>query len=164
MPDKNIITKTIAYYEDRDTIEKNRDDTFTPITHTSINFKHWITTLDLRTCRYCRNQNGKIYRINEMVEHLCPIHERCRCKIEMMKSIDAGFATRNGEAGADFWLKYYGDLPDYYVTENEATALGWQNGKSPVKYVPGKMLTRGTYDNSDNHLPSAPGRIWYEAD
>ena len=26
------------------------------------------------------------------------------------------------------------------------------------------MLSRGIYENENSHLPSAPGRIWYEAD
>lgn len=26
------------------------------------------------------------------------------------------------------------------------------------------MLFKGFYENRDGHLPSAPGRIWYEAD
>lgn len=26
------------------------------------------------------------------------------------------------------------------------------------------MITRGIYKNRNGHLPSAPGRIWYEAD
>lgn len=26
------------------------------------------------------------------------------------------------------------------------------------------MITMGKYLNIDNHLPDAPGRIWYEAD
>ncbi|MDL2247413.1 hypothetical protein LJC05_01600 [Bacteroides sp. OttesenSCG-928-J23] len=42
--------------------------------------------------------------------------------------------------------------------------LGWKEGKSPVKYAPGKMITRGIYRNDNWHLPDAPGRIWYEAD
>ena len=30
--------------------------------------------------------------------------------------------------------------------------------------LPGKMITKGIYKNRNGHLPSAPGRIWYEAD
>lgn len=33
-----------------------------------------------------------------------------------------------------------------------------------LKYAPGKMFTKGVYDNSDKHLPDKPGRVWYEAD
>ena len=32
------------------------------------------------------------------------------------------------------------------------------------RYAPNRMLTRGVYQNSDGHLPEAPGRVWYEAD
>lgn len=30
--------------------------------------------------------------------------------------------------------------------------------------LPDTMITMGEYLNEDNHLPDAPGRIWYEAD
>ena len=37
-------------------------------------------------------------------------------------------------------------------------------GKAPSKYAPGKMAMMGIYRNDNGHLPSAPGRVWYEAD
>ena len=42
--------------------------------------------------------------------------------------------------------------------------LGWRRGKKPSSYADGKMLTKGIYDNVDEHLPTAAGRVWYEAD
>ena len=81
-----------------------------------------------------------------------------------MESIFAGGATKNGEAGADFWLKYFGTLPDYYVTKNELIPLGWRDGRKVSKFAPGKMYSKGIYDNYDGHLPQTEGRIWYEAD
>ena len=30
--------------------------------------------------------------------------------------------------------------------------------------APGKMLAKGIYENRNGHLPSAPNRVWYEAD
>lgn len=30
--------------------------------------------------------------------------------------------------------------------------------------APGKMIGGDVYQNKNGHLPSAPGRIWYEAD
>ena len=33
-----------------------------------------------------------------------------------------------------------------------------------AQVLPGKMITKGVYKNRNGHLPTAPGRIWYEAD
>ena len=39
------------------------------------------------------------------------------------------------------------------------------NGENLLeKYAPGMMVYGGIYENENNHLPSAPGRVWYEAD
>ena len=81
-----------------------------------------------------------------------------------MESIEAGNATRNHNDGADYWLKYLGELPKYYSTKDYAYSAGWRNGKSPAKFLPGKMISGGIYYNSNGHLPDSPGRIWYEAD
>ena len=43
-------------------------------------------------------------------------------------------------------------------------ALNWKHGKWPSNFANGKMLTKGVYDNDDNHLPQKDGREWYEAD
>ena len=71
---------------------------------------------------------------------------------------------QNGENGADYWLVHYGKLPDYYASKEELIALGWKGKKSIATIAPGKMYFEGIYNNEDGHLPSAPGRIWYEAD
>ena len=42
--------------------------------------------------------------------------------------------------------------------------MGLKRGKSPARYLSGKMLTMEIYNNSNGHLPQAEGRIWYEAD
>lgn len=69
--------------------------------------------------------------IDETPEIEPPLHPNCRCKIVPIKSVFAGTATNDGEAGADFWLNYFGELPDYYVTEEDARKIGWDRGKSP---------------------------------
>jgi len=160
----NYIKKTIVYYTSPTIIEKGALDIYIPVTVRSVNYKNWRTILDLCTCLECRSLHGKIYDINEWKIVEPPLHEHCRCKIEPMESIFAGGATKNGEAGADFWLKNFGELPDYYVTKNELVALGWRDGKKVSKFAPGKMFSKGIYDNYDGHLPQAEGRIWYEAD
>lgn len=77
----------------------------------------------------------------------------------------AGTATTKYQNGADWWLTQTGLLPDYYVTPEEAKAYGYRSYLGNLANVlPGKMITRGIYKNRNGHLPSAPGRIWYEAD
>lgn len=78
-----------------------------------------------------------------------------------MEAIVSGNTTKDGKNGADWWLEYLGILPDYYITEEELFKLGWDYGKKPSKYAPGKMLIKGTYKNKNGE---APGRVWYEAD
>ena len=158
------IKKSIVYFTSPTIIEKGLLDTYEPSTVESVNYKNWRAILDLRSCLKCRSLHGKIYKINDIVFDEPPLHAHCRCKIKPMESIYAGEATKDGDAGADFWLKYFGKLPDYYVTESEAHANGWKRGKSPAKFIPGKMITRGIYFNDDGHLPQADMRIWYEAD
>ncbi len=81
-----------------------------------------------------------------------------------MEAIKAGVGTKEGNNGADWWLKFFGVLPEYYVSASDLEKLGWRYGKKPSKFAPGKMITKGVYDNSNGHLPDIPGRIWYEAD
>lgn len=144
--------------------EKGLLDTYAPPTFESQNFNNWIAELDLRTCTKCRERHGKIFSINEIPDTEPPLHQNCRCEIKKMEAIVVGEATKDGNNGADWWLKNYGVLPDYYVTDEEAKKQGWKQGKSPAKYLPDTMITMGEYLNEDNHLPDAPGRIWYEAD
>jgi hypothetical protein len=93
------------------------------------------------------------------------VHQRCRCTLERLKAIAAGFATRNGKDGADYWLKWYQSLPNCYLTKEEAKALGRKAVLGNLMDVaPGKMIGGDVYQNRNGHLPQAPGRIWYEAD
>ncbi|WP_218012969.1 ribonuclease domain-containing protein, partial [Testudinibacter aquarius] len=58
-------------------------------------------------------------------------------------------------------LKNTGKLPDNYVTKDIAEKVySWQSGK-PFKQG---QLGGDIFDNNLNLLPSAPERIWYEAD
>ena len=143
---------------------KGRLDSYSPPTQESRNDKNWIAALDLKTCLECREYHGQIYRMDETPDIEPPLHPNCRCRIEPMKAVEAGYATKDGQYGADYWIKYVASLPKYYITEDELIALGWRRGKSSAKFAPGKMATMGIYRNDDNDLPQIPGRIWYEAD
>lgn len=108
--------------------------------------------------------HGKIYSKYEALLLGYQPHPNCRCLISYMNSIEVGYATKDGKNGADYWLKTYGKLPDYYISFAEAEEKGWQRGDSPSKYFEALMLGSKIYQNSNGHLPCAPGRIWYEAD
>lgn len=152
------------YYDEPQYTKKGLLDTFKPVTAKSKNYKNWKAILDWNTCIECRSRHGQVYRMNEVVEPEPPLHVKCRCDIVPMKSIEAGNATKNENDGADYWLKYFGELPGCYITESEANDFGWKRGKLLGKYIEAKMLTMGRYYNTNAHLPDTPGRIWYEAD
>ncbi len=131
----------------------------------SKNYQTWTATLDLRICGICFMMHGKVYSIDEWIDPFPPLHPRCRCVIEALKAKLAGTATTKHQDGADWWLKQAGLLPDYYVTLKEVKLSGYRLYLGNLADVlPGKMITKGIYKNRNGHLPSAPGRIWYEAD
>ena len=143
---------------------RGRNDTYGPPVTVSRNWKHWKSAGDERMCKACGDMHGKIWPMEELPDTLPPLHPNCRCVIRAMDAVAAGSATKDGENGADQWLKNYGRLPDYYIAYEEISELGWKKGKSPVKYAPGRMITMGEYQNKNGHLPDAPGREWQEAD
>lgn len=120
----------------------------------SLKYKYWKSVIDLRRCMECKKHQGKIYLLYDTI----PEEPRLEAKT-------AGTATKIGLRGADWWLKTFRQLPGYYITEDEATKLGWIPILANLASVaPGKMLTKGVYKNRDKRLPDALGRIWYEAD
>ncbi len=128
-------------------------------------YKNWKAILDLKTCIDCRSRHGKIFLAEESINPIPPLHEKCRCLIEFLKSLQAGSATKLGQNGADWWLKQMGRLPDYYISDSEAKQKGFRQYLGNLSNVaPGKMLFKGEYKNRNEHLPLAEGRIWYEAD
>ena len=40
----------------------------------SKNYKNWIAELDIKTCKTCRDEHGKIYDIDEFVLNPPPVH------------------------------------------------------------------------------------------
>ena len=61
--------------------------------------------------------------------NIIPVHTNCACETVELPAIRAGGATYEGESGADYWLKYYGKLPNYYASREEFGNAGcsWQN-------------------------------------
>lgn len=145
-------------------ISQKNTKKFVPSTTPSVRWRYWQTVLDLKTCFACVKNHGKIYDKNESPEEEPPLHWHCRCFIKKLQSIIAGKGTQDGVNGADWTLKHFKVLPTYYISESTIQELGWSKGKRPSDFAPGKMITRGVYKNRNGHLPSSPGRIWYEAD
>ena len=61
------------------------------------------------------------------------------------------------------YLQTYGELPDNYITTDEARDLGW-NGGSVERYAPGMCIGGDTFSNREGLLPKANGRVWTECD
>ena len=83
--------------------------------------------------------HGKVYSVTEDIGPTPPLHPRCRCVIEALKARLAGTATMRYRDGADWWLKYNGMLPDYYVTLQDAKSFG--SRPHPVVYGMKRILT-----------------------
>ena len=128
-------------------------------------WKTWKTEIDDKTCLTCRENNGKIYPIDETPYPRPPVHLYCRCTIGKLCAIPAGNATSDGINGADWQLKYHGILSNYYITKEKAKQLGWSSINGDLSnIIPGKMIFGGVYYNYSKKLPETPERIWYEAD
>lgn len=131
----------------------------------STKYRNWLAKLGLNPCSTCKSRHGKIYLAEEAIVPVPPLHPHCRCVIEWLKAHYAGTATNKGENGADWWLKWIGKLPDYYITKAEARNKGYIPETGNLADVaPGKMLAKGVYKNKNGHLPQAVGRTWNEAD
>jgi len=61
-------------------------------------------------------------------------------------------------------LQATGQLPENYLTKQQAIQAGWRPGKALENSVPGGQIGGDIFENSTSILPSIPGRVWYEAD
>ncbi|MDO4867684.1 MAG: ribonuclease domain-containing protein [Clostridia bacterium] len=63
------------------------------------------------------------------------------------------------------YLDIYGELPENFITKNEAKALGWDSRYNYVGEVaPGKSIGGDRFGNYEGLLPKKKGRTWYECD
>ncbi len=68
------------------------------------------------------------------------------------------------QAIADYLFEH-GELPDNFITKQEAQALGWDNSRNYVSDVaPGKSIGGDYFGNYEGILPKAKGLKYYEAD
>ena len=63
------------------------------------------------------------------------------------------------------YLFIYEELPDNFITKDEAKALGWDSRYNYVGDVaPGKSIGGDRFGNYEGQLPKQKGRTWYECD
>lgn len=137
---------------------------FEPIVSKSKKWINWVTHIGPRTCRFCIDQDGKIFDIKFPPDNI-PVHENCGCETEALDAIKCGTATIDRGRGADLWLYLYKKLPDNYVKKEDAAKKGWVQIKGNLrKVIPGATIGGEVYKNREGKLPKALGRIWYEAD
>ena len=131
----------------------------------SLKWKQWIIFPSKELCENCEINQGKIFPILAPLPPISPGHLYCRCHIELLRTITVGNATKKGIDGADWYLYYAKQLPDYYITKTEAEDLGYKRKLGNLDTVaPGKMIGGDEFMNAREQLPSAPGRTWYECD
>ena len=79
-----------------------------------------------------------------------PKHLYCRCTLDGMDVLPAGYATQDGLNGADYWLTHKGKLPENYLTKKEARKIGWKDKKGNLADVAnGKIIGGDVYQNKD---------------
>ena len=61
------------------------------------------------------------------------------------------------------YLESYGELPDNFITKNEARELGWSGG-SVEEYLEGAAIGGDRFGNYEGLLPQAEGRSYTECD
>ncbi|MBQ9858075.1 MAG: hypothetical protein IJO77_03650, partial [Oscillospiraceae bacterium] len=61
------------------------------------------------------------------------------------------------------YIHTFGELPDNYVTKNEARDLGWEGG-SVEPYLEGAAIGGDYFGNREELLPKADGREYTECD
>ncbi len=130
-------------------------------------FKFRDAMVDMRICKYCWKEYGRVFPAESAPstsEIRRESHWFCRCHIEWMRSILAGTATVNGDSGADYVVKQTGYLPDNYIRKKEAVNKGWKPWEGNLWDVLSGACLYGPYRNVDDKLPSAFNRAWYEAD
>ncbi len=138
---------------------------FNPKFQESKRYKVWICALSPSTCKPCFDLHGKLYLPEDAPPRFPKLHENCACSVEWSESVKKGTAAFEGENGIDVLLSNGEPLPKQYLTKNKAKKLGWK----PILMNLRQVTENGTiggdiYKNKDGKLPSAIGRIWYEAD
>ena len=83
-------------------------------------WKNWMSNLNPTTCKECEEKHGMIFPIDEDERLYIPLHINGRCRIVPMRTKEVGTATLEGVYGADYWLMYEKQLPENYISQEEA--------------------------------------------
>ena len=133
----------------------------------SVNWANWMSRLSPTSCQDCVKQHGKIADISVLgdeIEVAVLAHPYCGCVYVAMRTKQVGTVTDNGMEGADAYLVFERRLPYYYVDKETAEQAGWRRRTHLSSVLHGKMIGGDVYKNKNGKLPTASGRIWYEAD
>ncbi|QDM42279.1 ribonuclease [Paenibacillus thiaminolyticus] len=78
---------------------------------------------------------------------------------------DSGKQELTGFEEVANYIKSHQQLPDNFITKEEAKRLGWDARQGNLHEVaPGKSIGGDIFRNREGKLPKQKGRIWYEAD
>lgn len=73
--------------------------------------------------------------------------------------------TYTSKEDVSLYIHEYGELPDNFITKNEAYDLGWNSKEGNLWDVaPGKSIGGDRFGNYEGTLPKEKGRQYYECD
>lgn len=64
-------------------------------------WKIWRAVITPGTCYYCASMNGRILSADDLRIFEIPVHQNCKCYVEILTAIAAGTATDAGASGVD---------------------------------------------------------------
>lgn len=81
------------------------------------------------------------------------------------KGHDISIDQLTSETTVVSYVKRNGQLPDYYITKNDARNKGWKaSERNLCDVLPGHAIGGDTFTNRERRLPIKKGRKYYEAD
>lgn len=81
-------------------------------------------------------------------------------ELELVLEYEGAYYSKDDVA---LYIHTYGQLPQNFVTKDEAEEAGWSGG-SVERYLPGCAIGGDRFGNREGLLPDAPGRKWTECD
>ncbi|ORJ27039.1 ribonuclease [Rouxiella badensis] len=86
-------------------------------------------------------------------------------KLSFFPPAQGDIASLTAEKTVVSYLQQHHRLPDYFITKRKARAAGWDPRSGNLcDVLPGKAIGGDHFSNREQTLPSAPGRVWREAD
>ena len=86
----------------------------------------------------------------------------CGCSRNVTIEEDGWYSSKEE---VSLYIHTYGELPDNYLTKDEAVALGWDSSKGNLWDVADGMSIGGDrFGNREGILPKEKGRVYYECD